>query len=105
MIFNENGNLVKNNMTVEKYTIKQINTLITDYEKLEIDISIDDSSYSVDFFITNKGKRQCCIDLIDENIISNKSYEKVAKNIAKFARESNGYIKGKINKYHAVVNK
>lgn len=92
-------------MTVEKYSIKQINTLISDYEKLEINISIADSSYFVDFFVTNKGKRQCCIDLIDENIISNKSYEKVAKNIAKFVRESNGYKKGKINKYHAVVNK
>lgn len=89
-------------MIVEEYAIQQINTLIPKYEKLEIELYIDDVSYSIDFFVTFNGQRKQCLDLIDENIISNQLYEEISKRIAEFARNSNEYKKGKINKYHAL---
>jgi hypothetical protein len=86
-------------MTVEQFAIQQLNTLIPGYEKIELEMYIDDVSYSIDFLVTIDGQRKQCLDLIDEGTITNKAYEAVAQTIAKYARASEDYITGRVNKY------
>ena len=86
-------------MTVEQFAIQQLNTLISGYEKIELEMYIDDVSYSIDFLVTIDGQRKQCLDLIDEGTITNKAYEAVAQTIAKYARASEDYKTGRVNKY------
>ena len=91
--------------SVEKFAIQKIKSLIPEYNKIELVMYIDDSSYSIDFFVTNGQKKQSCLDLIDEGIISNKAYEAVAETIAKYARASENYKAGSVNKYRTSETK
>lgn len=86
-------------MTVEQFAIQQINTLISEYDKMDIEMYIDDVSYSVDFMVTIDKQKKQCLDLIDEGVIANKAYEAVAQKIAEFVRASENYKPGSINKY------
>jgi len=86
-------------MTVEEFAIQQINTLISGYDKIEVEMYIDDLSYSVDFIVTIDGQKKQCLDLIDEGLITNKAYESVAEKIAEFVRVSENYKSGSVNKY------
>ena len=89
-------------MTVEQFAIQQLDALILEYEKIEVEMYIDDISYSVDFLATINGQKKQCLDLIDEGVISIKEYEKVVKSIAEYARTSKDYKKGSVNKYKAL---
>lgn len=86
-------------MTVEQFAIQQVNTLISGYDKIELEMYIDDVSYSIDFLVTLDGQKKQCLDLIDEGIITNKAYETVAKVIAEYVRVSEYYKPGCVNKY------
>lgn len=88
-------------MTVEQFAIQQINTLISGCDKIELEMYIDDVSYSIDFLVTINGQKKQCLDLIDEGVVANKAYEAVAKSIAEFARCSESYKSGSVNKYKA----
>ncbi|WP_418725218.1 hypothetical protein [Dysosmobacter sp.] len=86
-------------MTIETYASQQIRTLLPKCEKLEIELYIGDSDFSVDFFGTINGQRKQCLDFIDEGIISEKEYDKVAESIVNFVRNSEDFRPGKVNKY------
>lgn len=86
-------------MTVEQFAIQQVNTLIPGYDKIELEMYIDDVSYSIDFLATIDGQKKQCLDLIDEGVITNKAYEDAAKTIAEYARASENYKTGNVNKY------
>lgn len=86
-------------MTIEQFAIQQLDTLISGYEKIELEMYVDDVSYSIDFLVTINGQKKQCLDLIDENMISGNEYEKVAKTIAEYIRASKDYKKGIVNKY------
>jgi len=88
-------------MTVEQFAIQQLNTLISGYEKIELEMYIDDVSYSIDFLVTIDGQKKQCLDLIDEGTITNKAYEAVAQTIAEYVRASKDYKTGSVNKYKA----
>lgn len=88
-------------MTVEQFAIQQVNTLISGYDKMELEMYIDDVSYSIDFLVTIDGQKKQCLDLIDEGEITNKAYETVAKTIAEYVRASENYKPGSVNKYKA----
>lgn len=88
-------------MTVEQFAIQQLNTLISGYEKIELEMYIDDVSYSIDFLVTIDGQKKQCLDLIDEGTITNKAYETVAQTIAEYVRASEDYKTGSVNKYKA----
>lgn len=86
-------------MIVEQFAIQQINTLISGYDKIELEMYVDDVSYSVDFLVIINGQKKQCLDLIDEGVVANKAYEAAAKRIAEFARTSESYKSGSVNKY------
>lgn len=86
-------------MTIEQFAIQQINTLISGYDKIELEMYIDDVSYSIDFLVMIDGQEKQCLDLVDEGAVANKAYEAVARSIAEFARASESYIPGSVNKY------
>lgn len=86
-------------LTIETYASQQIRTLIPKCEKLEIELYIGDTDSSVDFFGTINGQRKQCLDFIDEGVISEKEYNKVAKDIVNFVRSSENFCPGKVNKY------
>lgn len=88
-------------MTVEQFAIQQLNTLISGYEKIELEMYIDDVSYSIDFLVTIDGQKKQCLDLIDEGTITNKAYEAAAQTIAEYVRASKDYKTGSVNKYKA----
>ena len=88
-------------MTVEQFAIQQLNTLISGYEKIELEMYIDDVSYSIDFLVTIDGQKKQCLDLIDDGTIKNKAYEAVAQTIAEYVRASEDYKTGSVNKYKA----
>lgn len=89
-------------MTAEQFAIQQINTLISGYEKIELEMYIDDLSYSIDFLVTIDGQKKQCLDLIDEGTITNKAYETVAQTIAEYTRASKDYKRGNVNKYRVI---
>ena len=86
-------------MTVEQFAIHQIKSLISDYDKIELEMYIDDVSYSIDFLVTIDGQKKQCLDLIDEGMITYKAYEAMAKTIAEYVRASENYKVGSVNKY------
>lgn len=86
-------------MTVEQFAIQQVSTLISGYDKIELEMYVDDVSYSIDFLATIDGQKKQCLDLIDEGVIRNKAYEAVAKTIAEYVRASENYKAGGVNKY------
>ena len=86
-------------LTIETYASQQIRTLLPKCEKLEIELYIGDTDSSVDFFGTINGQRKQCLDFIDEGVISEKEYNKVAKDIVNFVRGSENFRPGKVNKY------
>ena len=89
-------------MTVEQFAIQQIDTLISGYERIELEMYIDDVSYSVDFWVMIDGQKKQCLDLIDEGAIKNKDYEAVARTIVEYVRASKDYKTGSVNKYKAI---
>lgn len=91
-------------MTVEQFAIQQIKTLISGYDEIELEMYIDDVSYSIDFLVTIDGQKKQCLDLIDEGVITNKAYEAVAQTIAEYVRASENYTAGSVNKYKLSSN-
>lgn len=83
---------------IEKDITEQIVKLIPSYEKLEIRGNISDSSYSVEFFVTVKGKRMQCYDMVDEGLIREKDLDNILETIARFFRRTTEYQKGRVNK-------
>jgi len=106
-LFNEDDIVEESSQSddLKSYSVKQINSLLSKWDILEIKISLNDSSYSVNFFVTINGKRRQCLDLVDDGIISEKKYEAVEDAIVKYARTMPDYKPGTINKYSFVVKK
>ena len=48
-------------MTVEQFAIQQIKSLISGYDKIELEMYIDDVSYSIDFLVTIDGQKKQCL--------------------------------------------
>ncbi len=86
-------------MTVENFAIQQIKALVPNCDELEIELYIDDLSYSVDFSVLIDRQRKQCLDLIDDGVFTNKEYEKAAEKIADYTRSSVNYKKGCVNKF------
>lgn len=86
-------------MTVEQFAIQQINTLISGYDEIELEMYVDDRSFSIDFIVTVNGERKQCLDLIDEGVIPMRAYEAVSDKIVAHVRASEGYKSGSVNKY------
>lgn len=82
----------------EKYISKQISTIIPNFEKIDFRANIGDSSYSVEFFATIKGRKMQCFDMVDDGLIKEKDFDTVSENIAKFIRNTSDYQKNTINK-------
>lgn len=81
------------------FTAEQIKKIIPEYEKLELRATISDTSRSIEFFVTIKGERKQCYELVDEGIINDAALEKVFVAIADFARKTDGYKNGEVNKF------
>ena len=86
-------------MTVEQFAIQQINTLISGYDEIELEMYVDDRSFSIDFIVTVNGERKQCLDLIDEGVIPMRAYEAVSDKIVAHVRASEGYKSGSVNIY------
>ena len=90
-------------MSVIEYATQQIAYLLSPCDKLELELFIDDISYSIDFFVSTGTVRKQCTDLIDEEIISESEYREVAKKIADYARQSSEYESGAINEFVSTI--
>lgn len=90
---------------LEKFISEQISRLVPVFEKLEVRANISDSSYSIEFFTTIRGKRMQCFDMVDDGFIKEKELDAVSESIADYVRKTEEYQKGKINKISTIIEK
>lgn len=89
---------------LEKYIITQLTQLVPNADTFEVRANIGDKSYSVEFFVTIKGVKHQCYELIDNGIIEEKDFDTTVKQITKHIRTYPEYCPGEINKFSFVAN-
>ena len=85
--------------SIEKFIKNKLHQLVPNADSFDVRANIGDSSYSIEFFATIKGKKYQCYDLVDIGLIDEHKLDKTFKDIAIYIRKSSDYNKGKINKY------
>lgn len=90
---------------IKEYVEQQIATLVPNYEKLEVTISVNDSSYSIGFFATVNGTRMQYMEMVDNGLIQESNLETVSGNIFKYIKSSENYRPGEINEFSFTLNK
>lgn len=90
---------------IKKYVEQQIATLVPSYEKLEVTIFANDTSYSVGFFATVNGKRMQYMEMVDNGLIQESNLETVSENIFKYIKSTESYRSGEINEFSFALSK
>ena len=87
----------------EIFPAEKISELFPNYENADIRANIGDTSYSVEFFITENGVKRQSFDIAESGEISEAQLRVLNKTIAEFARTLADFEHGKINKYRFTV--
>lgn len=82
-------------------TLKKIGGLpgMPKFEKIKFQATIDDSSYSLEFFVTVDGVQKQCYELADEGVIAETDIDCIFAEIARDIRICSEYKRGDINKF------
>lgn len=89
----------------EKFIKNKLYHLVPNADVFEVRANIGDSSHSIEFFATIKGKKYQCYDLVDIGLIDEHKLDKTFNDIAITIRKNPEYNKGKINKYTFTIKK
>lgn len=88
---------------LENFISKQIKTLISSYDAIELEAAVTSSSLSVEFFATVDGKKRQCFQMIDDGMFTEKDFNAVSKAIADYVRKQPSFKKDGVNRYHVVL--
>lgn len=83
---------------LQNYVKAQIAKIVPGFETLELKATVNDASYSVEFFVMINGEKKQCYELVDDGIVDEDKLDEVLAQIAEFIRKSPDYKKGTINK-------
>ena len=88
---------------LEHFLAEQMNTLVPNYDTVELKATVSSSSFSVEFFVTVDGKRKQCFQMIDDGQFTEKNFNIFSKAIANYVRGLPDFNKKDINKYSVVL--
>lgn len=88
---------------LETFVSEQIKTLVPSYNTVELMVTVNMSSFSVEFFATVDGMKMQCFEMIDKGMFTEKNYNVVSKAIANYIRKLPEFDVEGINKYTIVL--
>lgn len=83
---------------LQNYAKEQIAKIVPEFDGLELKATVNDSSYSVEFFVMINGERKQCYELADDGAVDEDELDEVLARIAEFIRKGPDYKKGTVNK-------
>lgn len=90
---------------LKEFVSEQIKTIIPDYEKVELEASVTSSAFSVEFFATVDGRKMQCFQMIDEEMFTEKEFNKFSKAFVDYVRSLPEFDMEHINRYDVKLKK
>lgn len=88
---------------LETFIAERLQTLVPQYDRMELEAIVTASSFSVEFFATVNGKRMQCFQMIDAGLFSEKAFHAVSKSIADYVRKLPDFNPTGPNRYTVVL--
>ena len=81
----------------EERATELVRRLVPEYEKMEFDADIGDTSYQITFFVWINGEKKQCYGLADEGLVNEQIMDDLFAAYVDFVRKHNDYKKGAAN--------
>lgn len=84
---------------LESFVSEQIKTLVPNFDAVDLNATVNSTSFSVEFFATVGGKRMQCFEMMEDGMFTEKNFNKVSRAIANYLRELPDFNAEGINEY------